>query len=376
LNVARADEALSAIAQVIRSTLDLAACRIHTTTAPDADAPGADDSLVAWVVANGHAAIRQADGTTRLTDSPELPPVDLASAQALFLPLQVRGRGVGVLELEAWHPLVLAPEQRRFLTALAYYAALAVERARLAVEADHAEALRETDRLKNALLASVSHDLRTPLTTIKALAHDLARTDERAAVIVEESDRLNRLVADLLDLSRLQGGALPLALELNAVDDLAGALVRRVTGLLGDRDLRVSLEDGGTLLVGRFDLAHSLRILANLVENAHKYAPPGSPIDLVVHRAGDRLELTVADRGPGIPEAERERIFEPFYRPAGTPPDVGGTGLGLAIARRLAEAQDGTLVHAPRPGGGSFFTLSLPAAGLPIPEPSAPASRL
>lgn len=372
LNVAHADDALAAIADVIRSALDLAACRIHTDAVFSASADG---SLMAWVAAEGRAAIRQTDGTTRLTDSPELPATDLASVKALFLPLRVRGRGVGVLELEAHHPLVLAPAQRRFLTALAYYAALAVERARLAAEADRAEVLRETDRLKNALLASVSHDLRTPLTTIKALAHDLSRTDERAAVIVEESDRLNHLVANLLDLSRLQGGALPLALELNAVDDLVGALVQRVSGVLGDRELRISLEEGGTLLVGRFDFAHALRILVNLVENAHKYAPPGSPVDLVVRRTGDHLELTVADRGPGVPAAERERIFEPFYRPAGTSPDVGGAGLGLAIARRLAEAQGGTLVHAPRPDGGSLFTLTLSAADLSSTEPPAPALR-
>jgi len=371
LNVARADEALAAIAEVIRSTLALTSCQIHMN---GASAPGAGvgDGLVHWVAGNGRAALRLADGTTRLAESPALPETGLASARSLLLPLQVRERTVGVLELVAERALILAPAQRRFLIALAYYAALAVERARLAVEADHAEALREADRLKDALLASVSHDLRTPLTTIRALAHDLSRTDDRAAVIVEESDRLSRLVADLLDLSRLHGGALPLTLELNAVDELVGALLQRTSGVLGDRKLRVDLEEGGTLLVGRFDFAHALRILVNLVENAHKYAPHGSVIDLVVRRDGARLVFEVSDRGPGILAPERERIFDPFYRPPGTPPDVGGAGLGLAIARQLAEAQGGALAHAPRPGGGTTFTLALPAADLTSTDLSGP----
>ncbi|HEU4799124.1 MAG TPA: ATP-binding protein [Gemmatimonadales bacterium] len=230
----------------------------------------------------------------------------------------------------------------------------------------HAEALREADRLKDALLASVSHDLRTPLTTIKALAHQLwDQGDERALAIVEEADRMNRLVADLLDLSRLKSGAMQVAVELTAVDDLVGAVVQRVSGALSGREFRVSLAEGGTLLVGRFDLVHALHILINLVENAHKYSPAGSPIELAVDVRADHLTFAVSDRGPGIAPAEQERIFEPFYRPPGTPPDVGGSGLGLTIARKLAEAQSGTLAYEPREGGGSRFLLSLPAAELP-----------
>ncbi|MGH7499849.1 MAG: GAF domain-containing sensor histidine kinase, partial [Gemmatimonadales bacterium] len=323
------------------------------------------DPLVTWVSQEGHAAIRQSDGTIRLTDSASPDPGRLDDAREIFLPLRVRDRTVGVLELGHLHPIVLSAAQWSFLTALTYYAALGVERTRLSAEADRAEVLREADRLKDALIASVSYDLRTPLTTIKALAHDMAPLDDRAIIIEEEADRLNRLVADLLDLSRLQGGALPLAIALNPVDDLVGALVQRVSGVISGRELRVELEQGGTLIVGRFDFVHSLRILVNLVENAHKYSPSGKPIDLTVSRHGDRLELSVSDRGAGVPDAERDRIFEPFYRPAGTPPDVGGTGLGLAIARRLAQAQGGTLTYAARPGGGSVFLLTLPAADLP-----------
>ena len=323
----------------------------------------------------GHAAISRSDGTTRLTDSASPDPARLDDAREIFLPLRVRDRTVGVLEIGQNRPIVLSPAQWNFLVALTYYAALGVERTRLSAEADRAEVLREADRLKDALIASVSHDLRTPLTTIKALAHDLAQLDDRAIVIEEEADRLNRLVADLLDLSRLQGGAMPLTMALNPIDDLVGALVQRVSGVIGGRELRVDLEQGGTLVVGRFDFVHALRILVNLVENAHKYSPAGQPIELTVQRNGAVLELSVADRGPGVPDAERDRIFEPFYRPAGTPPDVGGTGLGLAIARRLAQAQGGTLTYAPRPGGGSVFLLTLPAADLPTADlPGSPTS--
>lgn len=364
LNVGRADEALIAIATMMQSTLHIDTCRIHT--AMHISETPADD-LIAWVVRHGRAAARLVDGTTRLSEF-AMPPVELSNAQGLFLPLRVRERTVGVVELDHRGPIVFDDAQRRFLSALAYYAALAVERVRLEVEAGHAEALREADRLKDALLTSVSHDLRTPLTTIKALAYELSsQGDERALVIIEEADRLNRLVADLLDLSCLRGGALPIRLELTAVDDLIGATVQRVSGALGDRELRVSLADGGVLLVSRFDLVHAMRILVNLIENAHKYAPPATPIDLSVSVAEDSIVLVVADRGPGVVAGEHERIFEPFYRPPGTPPDVGGSGLGLAIARQLAEAQAGSLVYKPRDGGGSCFIFTLPMVELVVP---------
>ena len=239
------------------------------------------------------------------------------------------------------------------------------EARRLSAEAARARSLAETDRLKDALIAAVSHDLRTPLTTIKALAHDLAEHgDERAVIIEEEADRLNRLVADLLDLSRLNAGALPVTLEIVAAEDLLGAALQRVSGSIGERGVRASLDPREPLLLGRMDFVQSLRVLVNLVENAHKYGA-GEPVDVSAAREGDRLVFRVADRGPGVPEDERERIFQPFYRRPGTSPDVGGAGLGLSISRRLAEAQGGTLTVEARPGGGSTFVFDLPAADLP-----------
>jgi K+-sensing histidine kinase KdpD len=232
---------------------------------------------------------------------------------------------------------------------------------RAAVE--RAEALREADKLKDALLASLSHDLRTPLTTIKGLAHELQPLgDERTLIIEEQADRLNRLVTDLLDVARLDGGALPLDIQVNAADDLLGAVVQHVAGRPDRNRLKVALDDPSSLSLGRFDFVHSLRILANLVDNALKYAPVDTPVDVTGGLDNGEIVFRVADHGRGIPPAERERIFTPFYRPVERSADVGSAGLGLSIARRLAEAQSGTLRYSDRQGGGAVFELRLPAA--------------
>lgn len=230
---------------------------------------------------------------------------------------------------------------------------------RAAVE--RVEALREADKLKDALLASLSHDLRTPLTTIKGLAHELqSMGDERTLIIEEQADRLNRLVTDLLDVARLDGGALPLDIQLNAADDLLGAVAQHVSGR-PDRDrLKISLDDPGNLLFARLDFVHSLRILANLVDNALKYAPADTQVEVSCGVDADQIVFRVADRGRGVDPDERERIFTPFYRPQARPPGVGSAGLGLSIARRLAEAQNGSLQYSDRAGGGAVFELRLP----------------
>jgi K+-sensing histidine kinase KdpD len=232
---------------------------------------------------------------------------------------------------------------------------------RTAVE--RAEALREADKLKDALLASVSHDLRTPLTTIKALAHELQPLgDERTFIIEEQADRLNRLVTDLLEVARLEGGALPLDIQINAADDLLGAVVQHTVGRPDQDRLKVSLDDPATLSFGRFDFVHSLRIIANLVDNAFKYSPASAPIEVTGGVEGDALIFRVSDHGNGIPLAERDGVFTPFYRLSGRRSGAQSGGLGLSIARRLAEAQAGTLTYADREGGGAIFELRLPVA--------------
>jgi two-component system sensor histidine kinase KdpD len=384
LSVGRAEDTLAAIVEVIRNTSSAGLCEIYAAEegAPRlaassrepvdglATTPGAgviapaSPALVAWVAERRLAAVERADGTVA-TGELGGPAAALADARALLLPLVAHGHAVGVLRLADSRPLALHPERRRFLSAIAYYAALGVERVRLVAEAEHAQALREADRLKDALLASVSHDLRTPLTAIKALAHDIAEGgDERAAVIEQQSDRLNRMVADLLDLSRLNAGGIAMQAEINTAEDLVGAAIQQVAGALDGRPVHTALDLAGPVLVGCFDFVHSLRILVNLIDNAAKYSPRGTPIDIEVGRDGPLLSIAVLDRGPGVSPPERERIFEPFYRPAGGPPDAGGSGLGLAISRRLAEAQGGSLSYSDRAGGGSAFTLRLPAASL------------
>ena len=384
LSVGRADEALAAIVRMIRATLDVERCDVVAWT------PGMTSALVGtarddgreslervsalalpeltrWVAEHALGAAEVVDGTTRLA----LPgtvgqaTVDAPDVRVRLIPLTVRDRAVGVLRLEDPQSIAFDRTRRRYLDALSHYAALGVERVRLAAEADRVEALREADRLKDSLLATVSHDLRTPLTTIRGLAHAIAQEgDERALVIEEEVDRLNRFVADLLDLSRINAGGMPTSIALNAAEDVMGAALQRIAGVAQGHEVRAALDPSSPVLVGRFDFAHTLRILVNLLENALKFAPTETAVDFTVRREGDALAFTVADRGPGVPEAERERIFVPFHRPPGVPPDVRGAGLGLAISRALAAAQEGTLACAPREGGGSEFTLRLPAADL------------
>ncbi len=332
LNAGTAEAALGAIARVIRDELRVDTCLIRRLV------DGRKE-----VVASAGAAPRARD------------------VSRLEIPLTGHDVELGALELQHPTPIAVDEPQRRFLDALGYYAALGLERMQLAAEAAHADALREADRMKDILLASVSHDLRTPLTTIKAMAQDGAlRGDENSAIIEEQADRLSRLVSDLLDLSRMKGGTLHLSPELNAAEDVIGAVARQFAGTTSGARLVTAVDLSQPALFGYFDFVHTLRILGNLVENALRYAPADTPVELGVTTAGEMLAFTVADRGPGVPAPEVERIFEPFHRSPGARND-GGAGLGLSIARRLAEEQGGDVRYAPRAGGGSVFTLLLPA---------------
>ena len=281
----------------------------------------------------------------------------------LSVPLRVEQRIVGVLALSDFRPLHFDAAQSRFLTALAYYAAVAVERQQLAEASAHSAALREANRLKDIVLASVSHDLRTPLTTIKALAQTAAMHGNALGSEIEvHADLLSRLVSDLLDISRLRGHELPMDVQINTAEDLIGAMVRQTHGILDGKRLQVSLDYSATALLGRFDFVHALRSLGNLVENALRFTPAFGTVDITALADSKWLAISVCDRGPGVPVSERNAIFELFYRPAGASPDVGRAGMGLAIALQLAQAQGGNVSYEPRVGGGSVFTLMLPTA--------------
>ncbi len=240
---------------------------------------------------------------------------------------------------------------------------LAADHEALARETEHVRALREGDRMKDFVLASVSHDLRTPLTAIKAMAQDEARTgSSRALEIEEQVDRLTRMVADLLDLSRLRAGKWAFSPELNSAEDVVGAAIRQCTALERSELIVARLDETAPALYGTFDFVQTLRILVNLLENGLRFTPTGGSLELAARRDGPHLVFSVSDRGPGITEGERERVFEAFYRPQGSIADLGRAGIGLAIARSLATAQQGMLSHHARDGGGSVFELRLPAA--------------
>ena len=339
LNAPRPEDALRAIADVIRQSMGTDRCEISAaTTAPSA------------VIA------------TDVPTSIRLP------NRVRRIPLSARGVVVGTLTLSADRPFLLSRDQERELAALSYYAALGVERVRLASAENEADALRHADRLKDALLASVSHDLRTPLTTIKGIANEIARGGDatQALVIEEEADRLTAMVNDLLDLSQLAAGEMAVHRAVNTADDVIGAALQRVEPAYPDRVFETRMDEPWIGLVGRFDLVHTMRILTNLLDNAAKYAPQGTPILVRAWRDSDTLRFSVEDAGAGIDAEDRERIFEPFARGRARPAGVSGTGLGLSIARRLAEVQDGTLTYEPTEQAASRFVLALPAASVPV----------
>lgn len=341
LNAPRPDDALRAIAGVIAQAMHVDRCDID--------------------VAEG-GETNEATGT----DTPAEPPLP---TREMRVPLEVRGARVGTLLLRSGRPFLLSRDQERVLGALSYYAALGVERIRLGRAEEEADALRRADRLKDALIASVSHDLRTPLTTIKGIADEIGRGGDpmRAWVIEEEANHLSALVDDLLDLSQLSAGQMKVTAALNTVDDVIGAALQRVEGALQDRVVNVSLGAEWPLLVGRFDLAHTTRILANLLENAARYTPTAASIAVRAWREAQWLCIAVEDAGSGVAKEERERIFEPFVRGADAERRSRGTGLGLSIARQLAEVQGGQLAFEPDERVHSRFVLRLQAADL-LPE--------
>lgn len=353
LQAPRAEEAATAIARVIREEFGVRECELLLRGA-------ATDQLdlVAWAGAVG------AERTTE--DLPRTTTGVLVSLdhRMLVLPLQIHDRQVGLLLLRADVPLSAASARHPLAEVLCYYAALGLERIRLTRAEERAERERAADRIKDAMLSAVSHDIRTPLTSIRALAHAIAAGgDDRAMDIEIEAERLNRYVSNLLDLSRINAGAVPVHPELVPVDDLLGVLLQQVSAIAVGRDVTCELPPDWTRLVGFFDYGLTLRVLSNLVENALRYSSPPAPVELRALREGDMIRFEVADRGAGIRSEERDRLFQPFQR--GTSENESqGSGLGLAIARQLAEAQGGTLAVGPRPGGGCVFTVTLPAADI------------
>lgn len=254
--------------------------------------------------------------------------------------------------------------RRRFLFALASLLAVALDRERLARKALEAEALRRSDAVKTAVLRTVSHDLRTPLTAIRVAAEGLSSStlelssDDRAGLletIRAEATRLQRVVGDLLDLSRLQAGVVQPDLDVWTLDEL---LSQSLDALGGDRDrVEVALSDEAPPV--RVDAVQVERVLVNLLDNALKFSPHDMAVRVDVSRARGAVVIRVADQGPGLPEEQLERVFEPFH--TGGDGVSRGSGLGLAIARGFAEANGGRVWAEPHSDRGAIFVLALPA---------------
>ncbi len=300
--------------------------------------PGTDWAVVAC---SGDAPVTRPDDAD----------VDVPVAETLTLAL-------------AGRPLPAA--DRRVLGAFAAYAGIALEQQRLAAEAEAARPIAAADRMRTALLAAVSHDLRTPLASAKAAVTSLRSSDmhwdaadsaELLATADESLDRLTRLVGNLLDMSRLQAGALSLFPRPSGLDEIV-AMALDAIGPAG-RDITVEIPEA--LPAVKADPAILERVVVNLAENALRYSPAGKPPLLAASALGDRVELRVVDRGRGIPEGDRERMFVPFQR-LGDTDNTTGVGLGLALSRGLTEAMGGTLTAEDTPGGGLTMTISLPAA--------------
>ena len=250
------------------------------------------------------------------------------------------------------------------LAGYAAQAAAALDRERLRTQAAQAEALAEGNRMRTALLAAVSHDLRTPLASIKASVSSLRQTDvewseadqaDLLATIEQNADRLDALIGNLLDMSRLHTGSLQPFLRPTAIDEVAPVAVG---GLDDSLRLEMAVPDGFPLVLADPGLLE--RVLANLFSNALRYSPPGQPPELSASLEDGTVLLEVADHGPGVPDEQKERIFEPFTRVGDRYP--GGVGLGLAVAKGFAEAMGGRITAADTPGGGLTVRVVLPVA--------------
>jgi two-component system, OmpR family, sensor histidine kinase KdpD len=293
----------------------------------------------------------------------------LPDAEGRYLPLLTARGTVGVLGVRPDAPsAIMLPEQRRLLEAFASQAALAIERALLADHARHLEMLKTTEQLQSALLNSVSHELRTPLVAITGTLSALEEDDEQltadtrralAANGRQQAERLNHLVGNLLDMSRIEAGAVRPKRTPTEPAELISAALDQLGPRLGDR--KVVVVTGDALPAVSVDAPLTVQALMNVVENAHRYSPSHTQIDIAAHSDGKMVEITVSDRGPGIPLDDRQRVFDKFYRIQRSG-GSGGTGMGLAISKGLIEAQDGWIWAATRPGGGAAFTLALPIA--------------
>jgi two-component system sensor histidine kinase KdpD len=292
----------------------------------------------------------------------------LPAAQARWVPLAASGVAVGIVGVANPRRGLDEPAQRRLVEAYASQTALALERVQLAEQTRHAQVEIEAERLRTALLSSLSHDLRSPLGVITGAATALQRgaspgaQAELIGSILAECGRMARLIDNLLDMIRLESGALEVQRDWQTLEEPVGAALLRLGDRLADHPTEVRLPPDLPLVP--LDPVLIEQVMMNLLENAIRYTPPGSPIEITARAEASELVVSVADRGPGIEPGEDVRIFDKFYRGRGERVP-GGVGLGLAICRGIVTAHGGRIWAENRPGGGAVFSFTLPVTGTP-----------
>jgi two-component system sensor histidine kinase KdpD len=329
--------------------------RYPQETPMEASLRGADLAVAQWVADHGRRAGLGSD--------------TLPAATALYLPLGIGRVGHGVLALRPRNRRrVLLPEQLHLLETFAAQIGLALERAELAESAAGARVAAERETLRNTLLASISHDLRTPLAAMAGAASTLVargasldeakRTDLARSIEAKARD-MSELVSKVLDLMRFDSGEITLRRDWESVEELVAAAVDQTDERLGEHRVEVALPDDLPLVF--VDAALIVQVFANLFDNAAKYTPPGTLITVTARDEGAAVHVTIDDNGPGWPAGDPERLFDKFQRgiQEGT---IVGVGLGLSICRAVVRAHGGTIAAGLRPGGGARLELTLPAA--------------
>ncbi len=310
-------------------------------------------AVATWAYNHGQQAGR---GTDTLTD-----------ALIRCIPLKTTRGVIGILAVKPFAGNnTLSLDQRRTLDTFANQVAIAIERARLVEQSRQAELLEATEKLQTALLNSISHDLRTPLVSItgalSSLKEDSPIVDEDVRhnlieTASEEADRLNRLVGNLLDMTRIESGAMRLHSDECDIQELIGSALEQIGAPLNDRPVKVNIP--AELPSVSLDFVLVNRVLVNIIDNALKYSSPDQAIEIGALVKEDRLVISVADRGVGIPPEDLTRVFDKFYR-VQRPDSISGTGLGLSISKGIIEAHGGTIQAENRPGGGLVVTIQLP----------------
>jgi two-component system sensor histidine kinase KdpD len=336
--------------------------RVHPSSETGAETIAALDAGIAqWAFDRGASA---GMGTDTLPGSP-----------VFYMPLVAPMRTRGVLAIEASTPhWLLAPEQRQQLDTFAALAAIALERVHYIEVAQEALVRIESERLRNSLLAALSHDLRTPLTSLMAQAESLARSSPPLApaqrtmadALRDEMVRMSMLVTNLLDMARIESGDVKLKLQWQPVEEVIGSALSASRAALAGHAVETHVP--ADLPLVQYDAVLIERVLSNLLENAGKYTPPGSTVAISAERHGRWLNVAVTDDGPGLPPGQEEAVFDKFTR-GERESAKPGVGLGLAICRAIVGAHGGTIHAANRPGGGAAFVFTLPLGTPPAPPP-------